>query len=262
MTRCRTRALLISAACSQLVAIQLAGADEKRGLEIGTKVDNAFSGYKGDESAIELELINAEGDRVTRKMTGWLFESGATEKALFTITWPADQKGIHLLTWDYRDREDDQWLYLPSMKRIKRISARGRTGSFLGSEFSYEDMMRPWAVEKYRFNHLRDQKVGSRQTWVIEAFPRDKYSGYSKQIVWVDAKYVAPLRIDYYDRKGKLLKSATFKQYKQYNGRWWRAGRIEMVNHQTGKKSNFVWASRALGKSFSDDQFASGSLGN
>ena len=244
----------------QLAAASVASADEKRGIEIGSKVDRTFTGYKGEVSDVELTLVNAAGESATRKMSGKLFEAGNIEKGLITLTWPADQKGVILLTWDYRDKDDDQWLYLPSVKRTKRISSSGRTGSFLGSEFTYEDMLRPWGVEKYRWNYIKDQKVGSNNTWVVERFPKDKHSGYSKQVAWIDMKYVAPLRVDYFDRKGKLLKSARFKDYKRYNDKWWRPDRIEMSNVQTGKKSTFVWKSRTLGKSFADEQFSPDAL--
>jgi hypothetical protein len=261
MRQLRAPALCMGTALAlQLAVAPIASADEKRGIEIGTKVDKTFTGYKGEAADVELQLVNAAGDEATRKMTSKLLESGNVEKGLVTLTWPADQKGVILLTWDYRDKDDDQWLFLPSVKRTKRISSSGRTGSFLGSEFTYEDMLRPWGVEKYKWNYIRDQKVGSNNTWVVERFPKDKHSGYSKQVAWIDMKYVAPLRVDYFDRKGKLLKSARFKDYKRYSDKWWRPDRIEMTNHQTGKKSTFVWKNRALGKSFAEDQFSSEAL--
>jgi len=262
MRNSRASGLLIGTAVGlQLAVAAVAFADAKRGVEIGTKVDKTFTGYKGESADIELSLVNAAGDEAIRKMSSKLYEnSPGLEKGLVTLSWPADQKGVILLTWDYREKDDDQWLFLPSVKRTKRISSSGRTGSFLGSEFTYEDMLRPWGVEKYNWNYLRDLKVGSNDTWLVERFPKDKHSGYSKQVAWIDKKYVAPLRVDYYDRKGSLLKSARFKEYKLYNGKWWRPDRIEMTNHQTGKKSTFVWKSRTLGKAFSDSEFSPESL--
>jgi Outer membrane lipoprotein-sorting protein len=240
--------------------VQSARAEDK-GKEIAFKVDKAYSGYKGEESDIELELISADGQKVTRKMHSKVQESGRDERGLATITWPADLKGIRLLSWSYRGKDDDQWLYLPSVQRVKRISARGKTGSFLGSEFAYEDLVNIFWVEKFKHKFVRDQKVGARDTWVVERYPTATESGYSKQLAWIDKEYLVPLRIDFYDRKGQLLKSSRMKSITKYGSKW-RADRVEMVNHQTGKKSNVVFKSRSLGKTFSDEEFAPGKLGD
>jgi hypothetical protein len=246
----------------QLLAIgpAAAGPAEDKGLDIATKVDKAWGGYKSEENDLELELVSATGEKVVRKISGKMREAGAdSEQTILTITWPADQKGTRLLTWSHRRKDDDQWLFLPSIQRVKRISARGRSGSFLGSEFAYEDLVNTSWVENYKFTYQRDQTVGSRQTWVVERVPRDKDSGYSKQVVWFDQEYLSALRVDSYDRKGKLLKTASFKSFEKYNGKW-RSDRIDVVNRQTGKKSSVTWKKRSLGKTFSDDEFSPAGL--
>lgn len=262
MTRSHSSPLLLVSAAAfglQLFTASPVLADDKKGYEIAKKADAAWMGYKGDTFESELELINGNGDRVTRKLSGKAIEAGESEKVLLTINWPADQKGIALLMWGHRTKDDDQWLYLPSLKRVKRISARGRSGSFLGSEFAYEDLVQPWEVNNYTYKYLRDQAVGKFQTWVVERYPKDRDSGYSKQIVWFDKGYESALRVDYYDRKGKLLKVAMFKDYKKYNGKW-RPQRVEMINRQTGKKSNFIYKNRELGKAYAEDMFTPDSL--
>lgn len=235
-----------------------AGADQ--GPSIGNKVDQAWCGYGSEENEIDLELVSATGERVTRRLRGKVREQGKDEQAIMTIVWPADQKDTRLLTWSHRQKEDDQWLYLPSIKRVKRISARGRTGSFIGSEFSYEDLVNVWWADKFTYKYLRDQKVGPRDTWVVERYPRDPDSGYSKQQVWIDKEYMTALRIDFYDRKGALLKTGNFRQFKKYGSKW-RADRIDMDNRQTGKKSSVVWKTRALGGKLSDADFSPESIG-
>lgn len=262
MTRSRALALVVPVTLGlQLVAQPLAGADEKKGLEIGQKVDKAWSGYKTETNEVDLELISASGEKAVRKITGRGQEDGRDEKTIMTITWPADQKGTRLLTWNHRGKDDDQWLYLPSIQRVKRISARGQTGSFMGSEFAFEDLVNVWWAEKYKWKYLKDQKVGARNTWVVERYPVDRDSGYSKQVVWIDTEYLSALRIDFYDRKGKLLKTAMFKDFKKYGNKW-RADRIDMNNRQTGKKSAVVWKSRTMGKPLTGADFSPDSLGN
>lgn len=245
----------------QLPALAPASADDK-GLQIATKVDRAWSGYKGEQNEMDFELIDAHGDKVTRSMRGKLREKGGTtEEAVWTISWPADLKGTRLLTWSHRKADDDQWLYLPSIKRVKRISASGRKGSFIGSELSYEDLVNVTWVENYTYKYQKDQAVGKRQTWVVDRFPVDKDSGYSKQTVWFDTEYLFPLRVDFYDRKGALLKTAIFKDFKKYGSKW-RSDRMEVVNRQTGKKTNVTIKKRELGKSFPDGDFTPENLQN
>lgn len=244
-----------------LLAGDAASAGDDKGKQIGLEIDKAWSGYESEENDLDLILISASGDRVTRKMHGKMREQGSGEQTLTTITWPADQKGTHLLTWNHRSKDNDQWLYLPSIQRVKRISSRGQSGSFMGSEFAYEDLVNVWWIEKYDYKFVRDQKVGKRDTWVVERYPRDKDSAYSKQIVWVDKEYLSALRIDFYDRKGKLLKTASFKAFKKYGDKW-RADRVDMLNRQSGKKSSVIWKQRRMGKTFSDDDFDPSSLGN
>lgn len=263
MTHHKVLALLIPGAMGlQLVALPVASADKKKGLEIAKKVDKAWVGYKGETMELELELISATGQRVVRKMEGKAREEGTdSEQMKMTITWPADQKGTHLLTWSYRKKYDDQWLYLPSIQRVKRISSKSRSGSFMGSELAYEDLSNTAWVEKFDHDYLRDQKVGARDTWVLDRVPRDKESGYSKQTVWIDKEYLHPIRVEFYDRKGKLLKVGSFKSFKKYGGKW-RADRFEVANRQTGKKSNVVWKKRSMGQTYSGEEFLPEELEN
>jgi glycosyltransferase involved in cell wall biosynthesis len=245
----------------QLSVLLPAHAD-KKGFDVARKVDRAWSGYKGEKAEMVFELIDGRGNKVTRKMHGIMRENGReTEQAVWTISWPADLKGMRLLTWSHRTSDDDTWIYLPSIKRVKRISASGRSGSFMGSELSYEDLLNFAWVESYKHKFVRDQKVGPRQTWVVERYPVNRESGYSKLVVWFDTSYLLPLRVDYYDRKGALLKTSMFKGFKKYKGKW-RADRVEVVNRQTGKKTNVIFKARTLGGTFSDQQFVPGSLKN
>lgn len=261
MTKSQSAILFAAGLGLQLLWAAPASADSK-GKEVAKRVDKTWSHFKGEAAKVEMQLITADGQKATRKLTSNIRENSEVEKLMITLVWPPDQKGVRLLTWEHRGKDDDQWIYLPSLKRTKRISARGKTGSFLGSEFTYEDLKRPLQIDKYKFKFVRNQTVGKRKTWVIEAYPKDKYSGYSKQVAWVDATYQSPLRIDYYDRKGKLLKSQNFKNYKKYNGKWWRADRLEMVNRQNGKKSIFIWNKRTLGSAIADEKFSPGAIEN
>jgi hypothetical protein len=230
-----------------------------RGLAIARAADKANEGFVGERATMAMELVNAHGDVTRRKLDVVTLEGtddGDRSKVMFA--WPADVKGTKLLTWTHRKGDDDQWLYLPAIKRVRRISASNKTGSFVGSEFSYEDLAGT-EVEKFRYKLIDEPKLGGRDTYHLERVPVDANSGYARQIVWLDKQYQNPLRIEYYDRKNVLLKTATLDGYKQY-GRLWRAGSITMENVQTRKRSVLAWENRQLGIKLSAAEFDSARL--
>ncbi|MEZ4272284.1 MAG: outer membrane lipoprotein-sorting protein [Myxococcota bacterium] len=232
---------------------------EERGLEIAIAADKANSGFKGEKATLQMELINAHGDVVKRTLTLKVLEMEKDgDKAISNFQWPPDVKGTKLLTWSHKTGNDDQWLYLPAIKRIKRISSRNKSGSFMGSEFSYEDFGSQ-EVEEYSYRLIEEGKFDGRDVWVMERKPVDKLSGYSRQLVWLDKQYSGPLKIEYYDRKGELLKVATFKGYQKI-GKFWRFKSIHMDNVQTKKKSILTWDDRQLLVNFDEQDFESGTL--
>lgn len=226
-------------------AVSTVQSPEQHGLEIARRIRAARVGFAGEQSNIELILINASGDRITRRMISWVMElADDGDRSVITFQWPADVRDTRLLTQTHRHSDDDQWLYLPSVERIKRINSSNKSGSFMGSEFVYEDLASQ-EVEKYTYKYLREEAFAGRSTWVIERYPVDKSSGYSKQILWYDKEYMNPLRIEFFDRKGEPLKTMTFEDYRMFD-RWWRAGRIRIENVQTEKASIMVWKDREL----------------
>jgi hypothetical protein len=239
--------------------VALAQTPEEKGLELAIKSDKANAGFVGEKSEMELVLINAHGDKVTRKLLSRTQETEKDgDKSIVTFEWPADVKGTRMLTWTHKSADDDQWLFLPSIKRVKRINSSNKSGSFMGSEFAYEDLGSA-EVEKYKFKFVKDDAVDGRKQWTVERVPVDERSGYSKQLMWLDHEYLQPVRIEYYDRKGELLKTADFKSYQKLKG-FWRAGEIQMVNHQTQKKSNLTWKNREMGVKHADSEFRSENL--
>src|SRR5262245_14938994 len=110
---------------------------EAEGLRIAKLVDDASSGYQGEEAQLTLALVNAHGDRIERKMAARIKEfADDGDRSLITFSWPADVKGTRLLTWTHKTNDDDQWLYLPEGNRVRRIASGNKSGSFMGSEFA------------------------------------------------------------------------------------------------------------------------------
>jgi len=225
-----------------------------KGLDIALKADKFNQGFSGESAEMEMKLINLHGDVIERKMTSKTKEVISDgDKSIVTFKWPADVKGTKMLTWTHKQGNDDQWLFLPALKRVKRISSRNKTGSFMGSEFSYEDLGSQ-EVEKYTYKYISDETLEGRSTWKLERIPKDKKGGYSKQVLWMDKEYQNTLKVEYYDRKSELLKTAVFSGYKKM-GRWYRAQQIKMSNVQTKKSSILVWKNRKLGQKFSNLEF-------
>lgn len=241
-------------------SLALASSPQARGLEIAKQADTAANGYKGESSSMEMVLVNAHGEKTTRKMRSEQIEqSGDGDRSRIEFEWPADVKGTRMLTWTHKTANDDQWLFLPAINRVKRISSGNKSGSFMGSEFAYEDLGSQ-EVEKYKHKYIADETLDGRKTWKVERVPTDSESGYSKLVSWMDQEYLNPLKIDYYDRKGELLKTATFTGYTK-QGKWWRPGGIKMVNHQTKKEAHLTWRERKVGVEIPTKSFESDELG-
>ncbi len=230
-----------------------------KGYEISKHAEKVNKGFKGLQTDMQMILINAHGDEVKRSMLGKVQErEGKGDQSMFIFKTPADVKGTKMLTWVNKTGSDDQWLFLPSLKRVKRINSSNKKGSFMGSEFSYEDLSAQ-EVEKFTYKYIKEDKVGDRAVHVIERFPKEKKSGYSKQTVYLDKEYNHPVKIEYYDRKSELLKTGVFSEFTKVKT-WWFYNKIEISNVQTRKKSILTWANRKVEMAFPRGQFDSKKL--
>jgi Outer membrane lipoprotein-sorting protein len=209
----------------------------ERGLEIARESDSRDTGFADTRSQLTM-LLNLSGDttieRTMRQLVLEVPDDG--DKSIMIFDTPADLNGTAILTFTHKTGNDDQWLYLPALKRVKRISSADKSGPFMGSEFAYEDIASQ-EVEKYEYKYLRDEEQGGHPCYVVERTPVDTNSGYSHQITWIDQAEYRLQRTDYYDRKGDLLKTNTLRGYQQYLQRHWRPDEMEMVNHQSGKST-------------------------
>jgi len=233
---------------------------QERGLAIATAADKADNGW-GDSSANMLMILrNRQGDTTRRDIRNRQLEvEGDGDKSLSIFDSPNDVKGTAFLSHTHVERADDQWIFLPALARVKRIASNNKSGPFMGSEFAYEDITSQ-ELAKYTYTWLRDESYDGRQTHVIERIPTYKHSGYTKQIAWLDKEMLQALKIDFYDRKGALLKTLTSHEYQQYNGKYWRPARMEMVNHITGKSTTLNWANYQFGNGYSKRDFDKNSL--
>ncbi len=110
----------------------------------------------------------------------------------------------------------------------------------MGSEFAYEDISST-EVEKYKYKYIKNEKVNNRDAFVVERYPQYKYTGYTRLVTWLDTEMYQPVKIEFYDLKNSLLKTLTYHDYTQYLNKYWRPGKMEVINHQTGKSTVLNW---------------------
>ena len=233
---------------------------EEKGLQIAQKADRLDSGWGDQKQSMEMILRNKQGQESRRQIRGRSLEViGDGDKALSIFDSPADVKGTAFLSFTHVNEPDDQWLYLPALKRVKRIASKNKSGPFMGSEFAFEDMSSQ-EVDKYTYKWLRDEQLDGKDVYVIERIPVDKHSGYTRQIVWGDREIYHPLKVEFYDRKNALLKTLVLFDYKQYLGKYWRPDRMEMTNHQNGKSTTLLFTDYVFNNGFSDRDFDRNSL--
>jgi hypothetical protein len=259
----RVTRTLITVAIALLPApvARSAQSPEEKGLAIATEADHRYSGYGDSTANLRMVLRNQQGQVSERELRVRTLEvEGDDTRSLCIFDSPRDVKGTILLTHTHKVRPDDQWLFLPSLARVKRIAAQNKSGSFMGSEFSYEDIATQ-NLEKYTYQWLRDEVFDEQQCYVIERRPTDrKNSGYTRQIVWMDKGQYRTLKVDYYDRKDSLLKTLTLTGYQQYLEEFWRPRDMSMTNHQTGKSSQLIWSDFAFRTGLAENDFNQNSL--
>lgn len=237
-------------------------ADTTKGWEIAKKMDETNSGYIGETSTMKLLIVDSGGGQIEREIEGKSLEKSDMDKTLMNFIKPLDVKGTKLLTWSRKNDKDDQWLYLPSLKRVKKINSDSKGSSFMGSEFSFEDLAGQ-SIEKYTYDLKSEGSLGNQKVYVLERTPKEK-SSYNKVVLYVSTKNYTTLKSEYY-KNNTLLKVGTFSDFKEYvmpvtKKKIVRPGKIEMNNVQNKNKSIFVWENRVIGKAISESVFTQESL--
>lgn len=231
-----------------------------RGTEIVAEADRRASGYVDSEESLTMVLRDKKGRERRRTLRAKTFErQDDGDWSLTIFDEPADVKGTAMLTYSHGIDPDDQWLYLPALKRVKRISSKNRSGPFMGSEFAFEDMS-DFMLEKYSYRYLRDEPCGELTCFVTEWIPAYEHSGYSRIEVWQDQEEYRDQKLEFFDKRGNHLKTMVPGDYKLYKERFWRPHRMEMTNHKTGKSTLLQYNSIELGVGLSERDFDQNSL--
>jgi hypothetical protein len=201
-----------------------AEAEELTARQIMERVDARDDGDNSTQD-LEMILIDKHGNQRVRELRAFGRDVGKDEYSLLFFLSPADVKDTGFLTYDYDEplRDDDQWLYLPALNRTKRIASSDKSGSFMGSDFSYADMTdRP--LDHYQFTLMKETEVAGQPAWQIEAVPITEHekdeTGYTKSVLFVRKDNYVVVRSVAWVKKGKRLKYFDVKKLEQIDGIW------------------------------------------
>lgn len=220
---------------------------QARGLAIFTKADQRQSGYGSMEVALQMIIRTAKGRETQRTLRIRQLEMPADgDRVLVEFESPADIRGTALLSHSHKVADDDQWLFLPAMRRVKKIALRNRNGAFLGSEFTFEDLAVP-ELEKYTYRYLRDDTLDGIAVYVVERIARNQFSGYKAEVFWIDQAHYRMQQVEYFDENDQQVKLLRASEYELYNDQFWKAGQMSMQNLRTGKSTDLVWQNYQFG---------------
>ena len=225
-------------------------------LEIAQGVNKTYLGYADETVTGEMKIKSANGTTTHRSFDMTTFEvadDGDLRAVVFTA--PSAVAGFVSLNHSRIRSADLQWVFLPQLDRVRRLSARDKTGAFAGSEFSYEDIVR-WEVERYSYQY--EGSVACAAVAGCEKLvniPLYKHSGYSKLVEVIDMDIMKPLHITYYDRNGKAFKRLEMFDYRNY-GTQMRPTSLRMTNLITGAVSDVIWSKYRFGQGLTAADFS------
>jgi outer membrane lipoprotein-sorting protein len=251
---------LILAFCCLIAAPAFAQSVADKGRAIAEKAQSADSGWGDAKASLTMLLATKSGQSATRQLAFASLEAKGGDQSLIRFVAPKDVQDTALLTHAKTSGADDQWIYLPALKRTTRISGTTKASPFMGSEFAYEDFVAA-DVDKFTYTYVRDEACGALSCAVVERVPTYDGSGYAKQTVWIDREAWRIQKIDYTNARGVLSKTLTTADWKLYQGRFWRAQTLLMVNHVTGARTTLKWGDFAFKTGQSAQAFNSSNLG-
>lgn len=240
--------------------------EEKKGYDIAKAADQADNGFGDNIVEVTMTLTNRAGQETSRSMTFSTLErenEDVGDKSLVVFTTPRDVEGTALLSHAQILKPDNQWLYLPALKRVKRISSANKSGPFVGSEFAFEDFT-SLELNKYTYTYIETKDVEiageTLSVDVVERIPAYDKSGYSKQISYIDTDINQLRKVEFFDRRGAELKTLELTDYRQYEDAYWRAHTLTMTNKVNGKSTELKYSDYAFNQGLGERDFVKGVL--
>jgi len=207
---------------AMIIAVPIVSFAQKKitGLQIIENVYNRATGndMQGD---LTMTLTNSRGDQRVRKIKQFIKDFGKMEKKIMFFVSPADVRNTSFMNWSYDEagKDDDQWIYLPALKKVKRISSESKSDYFMGSDFTYDDLGDRHPIDDTH-KLLREEKVDGEDCYVVESIPKDEDYMYSRTVSWIIKDKWIGLKKEFYDEDEELLKTLTIKKYEKIKGYW------------------------------------------
>jgi outer membrane lipoprotein-sorting protein len=244
--------------CAPVVNVSAQGSAD--GDVVIAAVDRHEEGYRDIRSNVTMILADARGQTRKRHLDVYALElTPLGDRRKFVFNKPADIDGTAVLIHSNVVENDDQWIFLPAFKRVKRIASSNKSTPFVGSEFSYEDLASQ-EKEKYTNHYVDSTTLDGVVCDVIERIPRFPHSAYSRLLAYIDRQDHRYRRVEYFDQSGKHIKTQYLEDYRLYDGRYLLPNKTVMVNHATGRQTTMLWDDIRLKTAQTDNQFTTNAL--
>jgi outer membrane lipoprotein-sorting protein len=207
------------------------------------------------KSLLDMALINKKNQVRKRTLVSFAKKYDKDNKLLMRFQLPANVRGTAFLSWEYHtpDKDDSRWLYLPALKKTRRISGSSKHDFFMGSDFTYDDLGERH-IDEDTHKFLRNDSLNDHFCWIVESTPKDKNEIYSKMISWIDQEMLLAVKVEYYDKKSRLLKILYLSDIKSIDDIW-TAHNLTMDNIQKKHKTIFTLSDIQYNRDIKDNLF-------
>ncbi len=250
-----------------LVLATLCGASSAWALtakEIMTRTET-WNKPDDDKGPLTIILINKRGKERRREMMRYVkTDANKKDQSFLEFLKPADVRGTRFLTHEHVDRDDDRWMYLPALRKIRRITASNNTDNFMGTDFTFEDT-RSERLATHAYTLIREEPLDGRDAYVIEAVPpprlkKKKTVGYSKRHIWVDKATFLIMQRQFWNKKSERIKTSKRFNLQQLTPEIWAYQRMEVEHHKRRHRSIFIFGERKMNTGLKESLFSQRSL--
>lgn len=221
-------------------------------------MEHVYYRPEGDnkKSDLTMTLTNVRGDKRVRKISQFTWNNGKVEKSIMFFQYPADVKNTSFMNWSYEEagKDDDQWIYLPALKKVKRISSDSKSDYFMGSDFTYDDLGDRHPTSD-QHTLLRTETINNEFCFVIESRPKEEDYQYSRTVSWVIRDKWIVLKKEFYDPDGDFLKTLNVEQFAKIDG-FWIILHSRMLNKQSGHSTDMKLQNVKLNGNVSERLFS------
>lgn len=224
----------------------------QRGMEIMEMVENRPA-RENERSQIRMVLEDHRGRTRQRSLELFNLEDQGREYSLMFFLNPSDVEGVGFLSIEEDGGDSSQWLFMPALGRSRRISSSSKDESFMGSDFSYEDL-EPMEAARDEHHYLGEEMEQGIECWKVETSCQPD-SQYSRQISWIDPRSLITLRVDYYNQRNELVKRLQAQDLVEDQGIW-SAQRMIMQDLDRGRTTILIWEERSAFQDLSRSDFS------